>query len=849
MKVWSVAVLLLSLVSLSDAQNPMFTIEGTVQDSSKAVLTEARVTLRSSDGESLQTAHTDGQGRFRMPKVKAGTYQVEVSREGFATKRFSVQVDSRLRLLTLTLPVATVDQSLNVGNDTGQVTVESAANRDSVEVDQNALENLPIFDQDYVTALSMFLDQSVIATGGVSLVVDGVESSKVGLSPSAVERVKINNDPYAAEYFRPGRGRIEIITKQTSPEFHGTTNFIFRDYHLNASDRFASSKPPEQRRIYEGSLIGPIGKSGKTSFLISGNREEEDLQSVIFARDLFGAVSGNVANPRRNTEFAGRISHVFNDSHNASFQYSFQQDSSENQGVGGTVLSSVGTNTGSREDQYRYTDNLLITPNLLSQIQIRWETNHDLTASASPDRKIVVLDSFTGGGAQGDRSRTEKDIQFNWVMTWSKKKHTVKAGINIPNISRRLLLDSTNAGGTFFFSDLAAYAANLPYAFTIQRGNGRLVYKQDEIGGFIQDEIRVRDNLSLMVGLRYDWQNAFRDDNNFAPRFSFAYAPGKSRKLVIRGGAGAFYDRTGASPVADLYRFDGGHLNSYVLNNPSYPDPFAGGIPLSSDPSNRVVLAPDVAIPYTLQYGVGVEQQIRKMTISAGYRGSQGIGMLRSRDINAPLFPYTTGRPNPLLGTVRQIESTGTQESNALEISLKGKINRFINGQVQYTLSKTMNDTNGVGYFPANSYDLSGEWGRSDFDQRHRLSLLEVVNAGRFFNLGVGLSLNSGRPYTITTGLDQNLDGFANERPAGIARNSAQGPGYADLDLRWSHDFRLAPTKKEKSPVATIAVDSFNVINRTNYGNFVGNLRSPFFGQAVSTQPARRLQFTARYKF
>jgi len=133
-------------------------------------------------------------------------------------------------------------------------------------------------------------------------------------------------------FFRPGRGRIEVITKQAAPQYHGTFNFIFRDYHLNASDRFASSKPPEQRRIFEGSLIGPIGRSGKTSFLISGNRQEEDLQAVIFARNASGQITGNVANPQRNTEFAGRISSVINENHNIAFQYSFQQDSGQNQG-------------------------------------------------------------------------------------------------------------------------------------------------------------------------------------------------------------------------------------------------------------------------------------------------------------------------------------------------------------------------------------------------------------------------------------------------------------------------------------------------------------------------------------
>jgi outer membrane receptor protein involved in Fe transport len=837
--------------SLLQAQRPGATLEGLVQDSAGAVIPNATVVLKAGhEPTPVLSTTTDSGGKFRFRSITPGTYDLTINREGFqpAGKRVDITSGKPI-VITVVLPVATVNQNLDVVDDDTRVAAQSAANQDSINVDQKALEGLPIFDQDYISALQSFLDPSVIATGGVSLVVDGMEANRVGLSPSAIERVTINDDPYAAEFFRPGRGRIEVITKQAAPQYHGTFNFIFRDYHLNASDRFASSKPPEQRRIFEGSLIGPIGKSGKTSFLISGNRAEEDLEAVIFAQNASGQITGNLATPQRNTDFAGRLSHVFNDTHNIAFQYSFHQDSAQNQGVGGVVLSTAGTNANSREDQYQYTDNLIISPNLLSQLQVRFETNHDLTESTDSGQKIVVLDSFTGGGAQVNRLRTEKDIRFNWILTWTKKKHTIKAGINIPNISRRLLLDSNNAAGTFFFSDLASFSANLPYAFTVQQGNGRVVYKQDEIGGFVQDEIKLKPNLSVMLGLRYDWQNAFRDDNNFAPRLSFAYAPGKSRNVVLRGGTGFFYDRTGATPIADLSRFDGQHVSSYVITNPSYPNAFQNGISLASQPTNRVVLSPDAAIPLTLQYSLNLERQLGKATVSVGYRGSQSFNVFRSRDINAPQAPNFLTRPDTTLGTVRQIESTGSQQSNALELSLKGKISRFLSGQAQYTFSKTLNDTSGIGFFPANSFDLTGEWGRSDFDQRHRLNLLEVINAGKFFNLGVGITLASGKPYTLTTGLDLNHDGIANERPSGVSRNSANGPGYADFDLRWSHDFKLMASRKDKSPVATIAFDAFNVFNRSNFVTFIGNQRSPFFGLPIAELPSRRLQMTARFKF
>ena len=128
--------------------------------------------------------------------------------------------------------------------------------------------------------------------------------------------------------------------------------------------------------------------------------------------------------------------------------------------------------------------------------------------------------------------------------------------------------------------------------------------------------------------------------------------------------------------------------------------------------------------------------------------------------------------------------------------------------------------------------------------------MLGTINPGKLLNLGVSLSLYSGLPYTLTTGLDQFNTGTANARPPGVSRNSLQGPGYADLDLRWSREFTVRKGRKKDEGVrATVAVDAFNVLNQVNYTSFIGNLSSPFFGRAVSAQPARRLQLSFRLKF
>jgi hypothetical protein len=171
---------------------------------------------------------------------------------------------------------------------------------------------------------------------------------------------------------------------------------------------------------------------------------------------------------------------------------------------------------------------------------------------------------------------------------------------------------------------------------------------------------------------------------------------------------------------------------------------------------------------------------------------------------------------------------------------------------VQYTLSKAMNDTSGVGWTPPNSYDLSLDYARADFDQRHRFDFIGTFNSGSWANLGVALAVYSGRPYSITTGRDDFNTGTANARPAGVARNSLEGPGYADLDLRWSREFSVHPAAagtRKPGPSAVVGVDAFNVINRVNYSRYIGTLTSPFFGQAISAQAPRRLQLSVRVRF
>jgi hypothetical protein len=848
--------LLLALIASAMGQTPPNTasVTGKVVDVNGEAVPKAKVALRPKDGTSEQATASDSTGTFRFTRVLFGTYEIQVLKEAFKPTLIDVSVGSPApNVLRIVLSVADLREEVTVGDEPGRVNTNSTENLDVYKFDASTLKNLPVIGNDVVGTVAHLLDASSVGTGGGTVLVDGLEvRSKI--PANMIKEVRINQNPYSAEFARPGRGRIEIITKAGMTEYHGDLGLIFRDHHLDARNAFALERPPEQRRIFEGTLTGPLGSGKTTSFFFSGNREEEDLQAIVYAITPTETVSENVPTPQRQSEFSFRVDHQLNKNTTLALRLEINEDSSGNSGVGGYNLEEVGSNSRGGEHHLFFSLRQILSPTLINELTGRVGHEYSRTRSINSNvRKVIVQDAFTGGGAQADRRTTENHIQFNDIVSWTHKKHFVRAGLSVPDISRRGYSDGTNFDGTFTFSTLDDYTNGRPFLFSLNQGDGHVAFWQKDFATFVQDQFSIRPNFSLAVGLRYERQNYLIDNNNFAQRLSFAYAPGKQRKTVFRGGAGIFYDRTGAPPIADTLRFDGKKLLQVNLTNPPYPDPFPSGAVPANQPVNIVQFAPDVRSPYTIQFNIGVERQLTKSLIAtANYINTRSIKAFRSRDINAPL-PGSVSRPDPTIGVLRQIESSGRAETHMVEFMLRGNITRYLNATVQYNLGHAFNDTSGINARPVDNYDLSREWSRADFDERHRFNLLGTLNARDWFDIGVIIGLASGRPYSLTTGHDDNHDTIANDRPAGVRRNSLQGPELATVDLRWSKELFLRSAKNGKKadegPSIKVSVTAFNSFNRVNFTGYVGNMSSPFFGMPASARPARRVQIDVSFSF
>jgi hypothetical protein len=863
----------LPVLSAATAPAGQPVVVGTVSDPSGAIIPGAQVSLTDPSGATVATTTTDASGSFRVQAPHPGSYSIEVSLSGFqtVTRQVTVAAAGALPSLSITLNVAAAVQQITVNAGTQVDLTASENNGDTAVMTANDLKDLPVFDNDFVTAMGSFLDSGDAATAGSGLMVDGVEANRSLVSPSAVQEVHINQDPYSAQYYRPGRGQLEIITKQAAEAYHGQFNFLFRDSAMNAQQDFSPSKPFEQRRIYEGNLTGPVFRSKNTMFLFSFNRAEEDLNAVVNATvaptpdNPNGIYNVNVPAPTRDTEFSLRIGHQFSDKNSASIMYAFQDATNTNEGVGNQTLPEAGYNTETREDDLIFHDDYILSPSKLNQASIVLERDYDPITDVQEGPQIRVNGDYTGGSAQADQVNTEFNLRANEMVTWTQGPHTMKFGMNLPHFSRRVRDDLTNQDGTYTFSPTYAadgslltsaiqnQQANNPSGFSMQQGQTRFVYHQQEIGGFFQDQIKLKPWFSLTPGLRYDWQNFLASDrNNFSPRLSFAWVWDQAHDLVLRGGGGIYYDRIGSSPLIDLARYQYAKLRLLQISANQQPlcYPITDCVDTTVLPPSLVELAPGIKTPYQIQYGLSLDRRVgEKGTVSIGGRMNRGVDVFRSIDVNAPLGPYYTTRPNPNVSQLRQIQSAGTQIGSALDINYRGRFNKRFTGFAWYTWSHYANNTDGITWFPQNQQEPSAEWGPASWEQRQHFGVYGMINPQHLLNLGLGVFANSGHPWSILTGTDTYGDNLFNARPAGVPRNSEVGPDYADVDLRWGYDFKLHPKEVDKSPTLGVSISSFDVLNHPN-GSYVDTTEgSTDFGQVTSAYPPRRTQLAMRFNF
>ncbi len=844
------------------------TVQGTVQDPSGAIVPGAQIQLLRND-KMVARGTTDETGRFRLTQISTGDYILKATLPGFSTLTRPLHVSGEpVAALSLTLSVADVSTNVNVNADTDVALADPTTNADATTLNSDDMKDLPIFDADIVSTLAAFLDVGAAGEGGTTLVIDGVESKTVGVSPSAIERISVNQDPYSAQYRNPGRGQVEIVTKSAEDHFHGEFSFTFRDNALNANNYFATTKPASQRRIYEGYLTGPVylpfGGLSKsvvphTAFLFSLTRREAyNLEQVDAAVVPVPTPPQNVSTPQFGTNLTMKVSHDYNDHHSGYLLYRFNRLSSHDPNIGGQTQQSAGYSTFAFDMDLTYHDDYTLSANKLNQFSLLFERNMDRTVSSVQAPQIVVEGVATFNGGANDQYNTENNPNLSDIFSWTLNTHIpqqLKFGIQVPNQGRRILEDNTNRQGTYTFASLAAYQAGTPTAFSVQTGASRFQTVYSQPSAFFLDQIQLTPRLTVIPGLRYDYQDAIpQTKNGLEPHLSFAYVLDKDHGLVVRTGSAVYIRRVGVNVGQQIARYsNAAERNVLITSNVSYP--ISPAVEAAAPPS-LFNYGPNLKSPVQAYYGLSIEREItKKSTLTVGYNGYRGWHALRSIDANAPLPPFaSTARPNPKYAQEAVLDSGGYQKTDGMSVSYRGRVGDVVSGFLQYTWQHADADTQYSTFFPENQYAPNNEWSRIDSDQRQRLSLFATLYPDKPFTLGVGFYNNTPLPYTETTGTDDYHTGLFNARPAGVPRNSLNAGSFQDLQVRLGYTLKLAPLYKDNAGKDTpqtvvFAISSFNTLNRVNFENYDGVVSSPQFMQPTTANAARRLQLSVNYSF
>lgn len=695
-----ISLLITALVGVSTliAQTTTGTVKGQVTDISGSAIPGADVTV-SAKGVS-KILSTDESGTFNAPALAPGTYTVTVTKFGFATfTSKSVLVGAgKIQTLTIPLDLQASKQEVTVTSDAvGTISTDPSANASQLVLKGADLESLPDDPDDLAADLQALAGPAAGPNGG-QIYIDGFTGGN--LPPkSSIREIRINQNPFSAEYDRLGFGRIEILTKPGTDKYRGTVNYNDSDSVFNARNPYLTNgvNPSFSSRLYGGNLGGPAGK--KTSFFIDFQRREIDDNAIINAQLINTTnftpfnFSAAVPTPNRNTEIGPRLDYQINGNNTLVMRYTYQEAKQQAAGVGTFALQSTGYNSSNIENRVQMTETMVLGAKVVNET--RFQFLNERTTQDGPNNvpSLIVQSAFTAGGAQVGRSwDTLRRYELQNYTSIAQGTHSIKFGgrirkasddnnsqynfggtFSFAGISNAVPLDANNnpiASGalinitslesyrrTLYFSSLNYTPAQIralggmPSQFSITTGTPYLNTNLVDAGIFLMDDWRFRPNLTLSFGLRYELQNHLSDHGDIAPRFGFAWSPGGGKtgrsKTVIRGGSGFFFDRFQQGNILATQRFNGINQIKYVVTNPQFFQTIptiAALQSLSQNSSNTgnqtttTIADPNLKTPNVIQSAIGVERQLpRNTTIAINFVDNHTYHFFRTRNINAPL--------------------------------------------------------------------------------------------------------------------------------------------------------------------------------------------------------------------
>jgi len=848
------------------------TLRGQVTDPSGAAVVKGTVLVSNAAG--VVNATTNNEGIYEVTGLAAGNYEVKVVADGFAT--FDQQnvtiISGQTVRLNVPLKIEVTEQKVEVTDTTTNVDVNPANNAGAVVMQGKDLDALSDDPDELQSELEALAGPSAGPNGG-QIYIDGFTAGQ--LPPKAsIREIRINQNPFSSEYDKLGYGRIEILTKPGTDQFHGQFFLTGNTDGFNARNPFetlpaGTSQPGYDTVQFNANVGGPLGKKASFFFNIE-RRSISDLNIVsatvvdpnTFAIEPF---SQAVPNPRTRLNLSPRIDFQVTPGNTLTVRYQFWRNNEANDSVGQFNLASQATNLLETEHTVQATDTQIIGPSMINEVRFQFirESSNGSPAVSTP--AISVPGAFvSGGNTSGLNSDTQNRYELQNIFYLNKGKHAWKFGGRGRDTTDFSASNASFNGaysfgsrdtGTGTVSGIVAYqqlvmglAQGTPLGQLIADGFGPSFYSLNfnSVGSaathvnyfdgalFAQDDYRWRPNVTLSYGLRYETQNNLGDHADFAPRLGLAWGigggPKKSPKTVLRLGYGIFYDRFAENLILEQQLANGLIQQQYLIENPTFFDPshvVAPGNPLFptnvASTSSVYVKNPNLRTPYIMQTGVTLERQLTKFAnIAVTYLHSRGDHQLYSDvcPVN-PLVPVQCAfQPvNPTTITYRYT-SEGVFTQNQLIVNGSVRIptaHGFIKDLSlfgYYTLNYANSDTSGAGYVPSVPGDIGDDYGRAAFDVRQRLFFGGTIGVPYGFRISPFLIAQSGTPFNIVTGQDIYGDAQFNTRPASVTCGAGV-PGQNIVNTKYGC-FDLLPTPGE----ALIPIN-----DATSPGRFSLNLR------------------------
>jgi hypothetical protein len=874
-----------------------------IVDQTGAGIPAAMISVTPQGAQQPITAMSDERGLATVPDLPLGTAQLHVEFPGFLPTDAQLTLKRGANNQNVELKIEGFQEQVVVEDTTA--TDDRRGNSMSTTLEQSEIDALP----DDPDELADYLTQLAGGNGAI-FQVNGFRGGRLP-SRDEIQQIRLRTNSFAADNHDAGRTQIEIITKPNVRDWSGNANLQYRNDALNAKNAFADTKTPEQNRQFNFGLRGPLVKN-RTSirFNVDGRR---DVQSdVIFAYLADGTqLRQGVTKPSDSTNVTVGIEHGLTSNQTLRFEVRRGENSNENNGVGGFNLPERGTSRTGENYSVRGQLQGVIGKTSLNEFRIEVTGNRSETDSLSNDQAIVVNQAFSSGGsgANNTNSNRQYEIADNFDFNVGRKQQ-MRVGVLMEG-GRYKYFDQSNANGTFTFQSLAAYQGILngtPLVnpetgeeiwpiYRVRTGLVNTNFNVWQLGFYWQDDIRVNSKFSYSVGVRNEMQSLLDDKLNLMPRLGFTWTP-KGNKTAIRGGYGIFYDWYDSGLYDQTLRVNGRDQFDELVVGAGYPDPYSRGDASSQQPGGRIQAAPDLKMPMTHQASIGIERQVtQNLTVQFSYQMLRSRDQMRSINLNQPFIsgyvpnPFSGDltpvfdRPDDTVGNITQFESTGRANSDRYTINYNYRIpgrNLFFGGN--YTIGFAKNDNDGATSLPMDSNNLAAEWGTARNDIRHRFQSQFNLPVGYGIRFNSNVNWQSGSPYTITTGFDENKDGLLNDRPAGVGRNTKRGDSTWTVNMRVQKVFGIgAPqgggagfpgggggprvgqqrgqgggggrgggggfnnTNSRYNVELYISAD--NVFNHVNYNSYISSLNSNRFGEPTSAGAPRRVQVGMGFRF